>query len=80
MNAFYINNIDLLEQKAVDADKRRYAVKKEAPRHYIDIDYYSVDSPFVVMPRYKKDAIEKFSLDTLEKYGVLPWHINHCYH
>lgn len=80
MNSFYINNIDLLEQKAVDADKRRYSVKKEAARHYIDIDYYSVDSPFVIIPRYKNDAVEKFSLDTLEKYGVLPWHINHCFY
>tara|TARA_B110000977_G_scaffold86299_1_gene114971 strand:+ start:5655 stop:6530 length:876 start_codon:yes stop_codon:yes gene_type:complete len=80
MNTFYINNIDLLEEKAVDADKRRYSDKDEAHKHYIDIDYYSVDSPFVVMPRYKKDAIAKFSLDTLEAYGILPWHINYCYY
>ena len=60
MNTFYINNIDLLEEKAVDPDKRRYSDKDEAHKHYIDIDYYSVDSHFVVMHRYKKDAIAKF--------------------
>ena len=33
MNTFYINNIDLLEEKAVDADKRRYSDKDEAHKH-----------------------------------------------
>lgn len=80
MNFFYLKNIGDIEQKAVDADKRRYSVKNEACRHYIDIDYYSVDSPFVVMPRIKKQAIEKFTLDTLLKYGILPWHINDCFY
>jgi hypothetical protein len=80
MNTFYINNLNELEEKAVDADRRRYSQKNEAHKHYIDIDYYSVDSPFVVMPRFKKDAIDKFSIDTIDKYGILPWHINHCYY
>jgi hypothetical protein len=65
MNTFYINNVNLIEEKAVDADRRRYSDKEEARKHYIDIDFYSVDSPFVVMPRFKKEAIEKFSLDTI---------------
>lgn len=80
MNTFYINNVNLIEEKAVDADRRRYSDKEEARKHYIDIDFYSVDSPFVVMPRFKKEAIEKFSLDTINTYGILPWHINHCYY
>ena len=46
---FYKKNIDYLTEHSVDADKRRYAIKEEAPRHYIDIDYYGED-PFGIMP------------------------------
>jgi hypothetical protein len=28
------------------------------------------------MPRYWKDAIAKYSEDTLQAYGIVPWHIN----
>ena len=37
---FYKKNIDYITEHSVDADKRRYAIKQEAPRHYIDIDVY----------------------------------------
>ncbi len=80
MNTFYLNHIHLLEDKAVNADKRKFTVKDEAPRHFIDIDAYSVDSPFVVMPKKWDDAVAKYSEDTLIKYGILPWHINKQYH
>ena len=42
---FYKKHIDHLTEHAVDADKRRYAIKEEAPRHYIDIDHYG-ENPF----------------------------------
>ena len=60
MIGFYKKNIEYIEEHAVDADKRRYALKEEAPRHYIDIDYYG-ENPFEKMPRKWKDAVEKFS-------------------
>jgi hypothetical protein len=61
----------------VDPDKRRYATEGEAPRHYIDIDHYAKDGedPFEVMPRKWYDAVEKFSEDTLQAYGIVPWHV-----
>lgn len=71
MNSFFLKYIDKLEEKSVDADKRRYSDENEAPKHYIDIDHYSVDSPFVVMPRHKEIAIEKYSFDILVQYGIL---------
>jgi hypothetical protein len=80
MNDFFVENILLLEEKAVDADKRRHSDEEEAPKHYIDIDYYDIDSPFVVMPRRWKAAELKFSKDTLLEYGILPWHIQNCYY
>ena len=75
---FYKKHIDYLTEHAVDADKRRYAIKEEAPRHYIDIDYYGKD-PFQLMPRKWNDAVDKFSEDTLLAYGIVPWHIQTVY-
>lgn len=75
---FYKKNIDYLTEHSIDADKRRYAIKEEAPRHYIDIDYYG-DDPFDIMPKRWGDAIDKFSVDTLFAYGILPWHIEIVY-
>jgi hypothetical protein len=75
---FYKKHIDHLTEHAVDADKRRYAIKEEAPRHYIDIDHYGENS-FQKMPRKWTDAVEKFSEDTLLAYGIVPWHIQTVY-
>lgn len=38
MMPLYKTSIEFLTEHAVDADKRRYAVKDEAPRHFIDLD------------------------------------------
>ena len=75
---FYKKHIDHLTEHAVDADKRRYAIKEEAPRHFIDIDHYG-KNPFEVMPRKWTDAVAKFSEDTLLAYGIVPWHIQTVY-
>ena len=75
---FYKKHIDHLTEHAVDADKRRYAIKEEAPRHYIDIDHYG-ENPFQEMPKKWSDAVEKFSEDTLLAYGIVPWHIQTIY-
>jgi len=75
---FYKKHIDYLTEHAVDADKRRYVIKEEAPRHYIDIDHYG-ENPFQVMPKKWNDAVIKFSEDTLLTYGIVPWHIQTVY-
>ena len=75
---FYKKHIDHLTEHAVDADKRRYSIKEEAPRHYIDIDHYG-ENPFQEMPRKWTDAVEKYSEDTLLTYGIVPWHIQTVY-
>ena len=75
---FFKKHINHLSEHSVDADKRRYVVKEEAPRHYIDIDVYG-EKPFEVMPRKWNDAVEKFTEDTLIAYGIVPWHIQTIY-
>ncbi|MGI8893204.1 MAG: zinc dependent phospholipase C family protein, partial [Bacteroidia bacterium] len=77
MVGFYKSNIDFLSENAVNPDKRRYATKDEAPRHYIDIDHYAVGGidPFEAMPKKWEDAVAKYSEDTLMAHGIVPWHI-----
>ena len=74
MMVLYKPNIAFIEEHAVDPDKRRYAVKEEAPRHYLDIDHYGT-YPYPNLPRKWKDAVEKFGEDSLMAYGIVPWHI-----
>jgi hypothetical protein len=77
MFGFFKEHIEFLTEHAVDPDKRRYAVEGEAQRHYIDIDHYvhNGEDPFSVVPRKWTDAVAKFSDDTLQAYGIVPWHI-----
>lgn len=77
MFGFYKEHIEYITEHAVDPDKRRYAVKGEAECHYIDIDHYAHNgaNPFEIVPRPWTKAVEKFSEDTLNAYGIVPWHI-----
>jgi hypothetical protein len=74
MLVLYKPNIDFITTHAVDPDKRRYIVKAEAPRHYIDIDHYG-KYPYPDLPHKWKDAVAKFGEDSLLKYGIAPWHV-----
>lgn len=74
MMVLYKPNSSFISEHAVDPDKRRYAVKDEAPRHYIDIDQYG-NYPYTNLPHKWKDAVTKFGEDSLKKYGIVPWHI-----
>ena len=78
MIKFYKKNIEYITEHAVDPDKRRYAVEGEAPKHYIDLDHYvhSGEDIFELIPKKWLDAVEQFSEDTLQAYGIVPWHVN----
>jgi hypothetical protein len=77
MLGFFKEHIEYLTDHAVDPDKRRYAVEGEAQRHYIDIDHYAQNgqNPFENVPQHWNDAVLKFTEDTLQAYGIVPWHI-----
>lgn len=72
MIGFYKTHIDFLTEHSVDPDKRRYAVAEEGPRHYIDIDHYGT-YPFAELPHNYDSAVAKFSADTVNAYGIVPW-------
>ncbi len=77
MIGFYKRNLNYITEHAVDPDKRRYVGKDEAPRHYIDIDHYGEGmAAFDAMPRKWKEAVQKYTEDTLLAYGTVPWHID----
>ena len=50
MIGWYKPYIDYIAEHAVDPDKRRYATKHEAVRHYIDLDHWGT-LPFDHVPR-----------------------------
>lgn len=76
MMVFYKKNIEHITEHAVDPDKRRYATKHEAPRHYIDIDHWG-EYPYDNIPRRWTPALAKFTdvfiitneNDTLQLFG-----------
>lgn len=78
MIGFYKKNIEYITDASCNPDRRRYAVADEAPKHYIDLDEYG-DSAVYKLPRYWKDAVERFGMDTLVAHGTVPWTINQVY-
>lgn len=79
MIGFYKNNISYLTEHAVDPDKRRYTDSLEAPRHFLDADHYG-NFPFDSLPQKWNDAADKFSADTLNRFGTVPWSIQRNYY
>lgn len=72
MLVFYKPHAGYLSEHAADPDKRRYVVKDEAPRHYIDMDRYG-HYPYDSLPRLWHDAVIKYHPDTLAANGIVPW-------
>ncbi len=58
MLGLYKKHIHFISVHAVDPDKRRYALKNEAYRHYIDLDHWGT-YPFENIPRELDEAILK---------------------
>lgn len=75
MIGFFKHHIEYITERSIDPDRRAHAIVGEAQRHYIDIDHFG-ENPFDIMPRRWNEAVEKFSEDTLQLYGILPWHVN----
>ncbi len=74
MIGFYKSNIEYIAEHGQDPDKRKFGVKEEAPRHYIDIEHYGA-SPFDSVPEKWQNAVNKYTEDTLQAYGIVPWYI-----
>lgn len=75
MFGFFKNYIDYLTEHSVDPDKRRYSQPEEACRHYLDADRYEKAIPFDTIPHFWREAVSKYSEDTLQTHGIVPWHV-----
>ncbi|MBO2031161.1 integrase [Siccationidurans ginsengisoli] len=73
MQAFYFRHMAALVRLSTAPDERRGQDPTEGPKHFIDMDHYSEDNPFAKVPHNYEEAVEKFSADTLKKYGTVPW-------
>src|SRR6218665_2634999 len=74
MRVLYKKNIQFLSEHAVDPDKRRYAVKDEGPRHFIDIDVYG-KYPYPDLPRRYDSAVAKYGEEHVKENGIVPWQV-----
>lgn len=72
MVGFYKKHIAYIQLHSTDPDKRRYAVKEEAPRHFIDINHYG-EYPFSRLPKIYDSAVALYSADTIHAHGIVPW-------
>ncbi len=79
MIGFYKSNINIITENAVNPDKRRYVDSLEAHKHYLDADHFG-SSPFDSIPKKWKDAVNKYSEDTLKAFGTVPWAIEKTYY
>lgn len=59
MGGFYKEHIEYVTDHAVDPDKRRYATKHEAVRHYMDLDHWGT-YPFENVPRTWNNALLQY--------------------
>lgn len=77
LQAVFIQHLPYLISQSVAPDQRRYAVEAEAARHYIDLDHYysKGQDPFWNLPQNWQEAIDCHSEDTLQAYGIVPWHV-----
>ncbi|MFY0253403.1 zinc dependent phospholipase C family protein [Chitinophaga sp. 30R24] len=74
MLILYKPYLEYLSIHATDPDKRRYAVAAEGARHFIDIDLFD-QPPYSKIPHGWAEAVAKYSADSLNKNGLLPWHL-----
>jgi hypothetical protein len=74
LQPFFYENMEYLVKNAVRPDLRRSFDTSEAPKHYIDAEMYG-DSAMWKMPQSWNKAVEKFSKDTLDEYGYVPYWI-----
>lgn len=63
---------------ASDADHRKSVSRTEPGRHFIDIDVYD-SPPFAKVPRDRTALEKKKGVETVARWGTVPWAIEECY-
>ena len=76
MSGFYKEYAEVIIERSVVPDQRRYVIPEEGPRHYIDLDDYDHRDS---IPRYWMAAVEKYGEEFLEGHGLGPWYTYFTY-
>jgi hypothetical protein len=74
MSGFFHSNMPKLVYDAPRPDTRRNTDSTEAPKHFIDLEPFN-EKPAYHLPHDFDKAIARYSLDTLTKYGYVPYQI-----
>jgi len=80
LGLFFYANQDYLVQQSIRPDVRRKDDKTEDSKHYLDMDadvfgpHYRTD-----IPHDFKQAVAKYSFDSLRKEGLVPWEVTRVY-
>lgn len=72
---FYNSYRDSIVNSSINPDLRRNFDKTEAPRHFIDFEYYET-YPFKTIPHNFNEAKIKFGDSLINAAGCVPWHIS----
>lgn len=71
---FYRYHIYSITNNAINPDKRRSIIEGESPKHFIDLDHYSMEE-ISNMPYNWNEARNRFSEAKLKEHGIIPWNI-----
>jgi len=72
MQSFFYTNKDSLVYSAPRPDLRRIQDESEGNKHFMDMERFG-ENAFKEVPHDFNEAIAQYSLDTLNKYGTLPY-------
>lgn len=72
MQLFFYKHIDYVVKYSIRPDERRNGDSTEGSRHFIDLEAFG-DSAAWKMPLKWADAVQRYSKDTLLKYGYVPF-------
>lgn len=74
LKPFFDAHHDEVVLRINDPDLWRNVGWPEDPNHFVDFGVKEYgDYPFAALPRDYDAAVEKFGVETLKKYGTLPW-------
>jgi hypothetical protein len=74
ISGFFYTNMEYLVYNAPRPDTRRNQDSTEAPRHFVDLEAFGPDAAHK-MPMNWQAAVKRYSRDSLEKYGYVPYHV-----
>lgn len=72
---FYKKHIVTIQNQSVNPDKRRYIIEEEAPRHYLDADFYEKSTPLDTIPHNYDSAIARYGEAAVLSHGIVPWYV-----